>query len=137
WKFVVLYLGNAGYGHEFQTLIEAATKLRDDPVAFLFVGGGAKREWIRSECRANGLANIVLEDYVPRERVPDVMRSANSALITLEEQMAGVMSPSKLHACLAMGLPVLYVGPPKTNVDEAIARFVCGVTLRPGQVDEF
>ncbi|HEX4794510.1 MAG TPA: glycosyltransferase family 4 protein [Humisphaera sp.] len=136
-KFVLLYLGNAGYGHEFQTLIDAAKQLRDDPVAFLFVGGGAKREWIRSECRANALNNIILEDYVPRERVAEVMRTADAALITLENQMAGVMSPSKLHACLAMGLPILYVGPPHSNVDEAIARFCCGASVRPGHVDEF
>jgi len=136
-NFVILYLGNAGYGHEFQTLLEAAKNLRDDPIEFRFVGGGAKREWIRSECRASGISNIVLEDYVPRDQVPQVMRTASAALITLENQMAGVMSPSKLHACLAMGLPVLYVGPPGSNVDEAIARFDCGASLRPGQADDF
>ena len=32
------------------------------------------------------------------------------------------MSPSKLHANLAAGLPVLYVGPEGSNVDEAIKR---------------
>jgi len=43
-----------------------------------------------------------------------------------------VMSPSKLHSNLAMGLPVLYVGPERSNVDDAIRRFGCGVSLRHG-----
>ena len=40
-----------------------------------------------------------------------MMAGADAALITLDERSLGVMSPSKLHANLAAGLPVLYVGP--------------------------
>ena len=45
------------------------------------------------------------------------------------------MSPSKLHANLAAGLPILYVGPEGSNVDAAIARFDCGVSVRSDDVD--
>jgi len=46
--------------------------------------------------------------------------------------LAGVISPSKLDVNLATSLPVIYVGPRRSNVDEAIERFGCGVSLRPG-----
>jgi len=132
-KFVVLYLGNAGYGHEFHTLIDAAARMRDEAVTFLFVGGGVLRPWIARQCAQRGLRNIEFRDYVPKEQTPQTMREADCALITLEETMLGVMSPSKLHANLSMGLPVIYVGPPRSNVDEAIQRFGCGISLRPGE----
>ena len=135
-RLTVLYLGNAGYGHEFETMLRAAELLRDDPVTFRFIGGGAKRHWLASEQRRRNLANITFEDYVPKEQTPRVMQEAGCALITLEEQMLGVMSPSKLHSNLAMGLPILYVGPAGGNVDEAIERFGCGISLRPGQAQE-
>ena len=64
------------------------------------------------------------------------MRQADCALITLEDPMLGVMSPSKLHANLAMSLPVIYVGPKGGNVDDAIARFGCGISLRPGEAEK-
>jgi colanic acid biosynthesis glycosyl transferase WcaI len=134
-KFVVLYLGNAGYGHEFHTLIDAAARLRDEPVTFLFVGGGALRPWIARQCEQRKLENIVFEEYVPKAQTPATMAQADCALITLEDPMLGVMSPSKLHANLAMSLPVIYVGPRHSNVDEAIERFGCGVSLRPGDAD--
>lgn len=133
--FVVLYLGNAGYGHEFATIIDAAERLRDEPVSFLFVGGGAMRGWIDEEARRRGLSNVLFHDYVSKEQTPAVMAMAGCALITLENDAAGVMSPSKLHSNLAMGLPILYIGPARTNVDEAIARFHCGIRVRPGDVD--
>lgn len=135
-RFVVLYLGNAGYGHEFQTLLVAAELLRDAPVTFLFVGGGAHFDFLRNESRRRNLPNLLLHDYVPKDQTPSVMKLAHCALITLENDALGVMSPSKLHANLAMSLPILYVGPQSSNVDEALTRFACGVSLRTGQAPQ-
>jgi hypothetical protein len=56
-------------------------------------------------------------------------------LISLDDGSRGIMSPCKLHAALASSLPVIYVGPVGTNVDEAIQRYACGFSLRHGDVD--
>jgi glycosyltransferase involved in cell wall biosynthesis len=133
-RFVLLYLGNAGYAHEFQTLLDAADLLRETSATFLFVGGGASRAWIEQEFARRGLRNVLLQDYVPsKEETRSIMASADCALITLKSWAAGVVSPSKLHANLAMRLPIVYVGPQYSNVDECIERFRCGISCRPGQ----
>jgi len=116
-----------------QTFLDAAERLRDDPVTFLFVGGGSHFDFLANESGARNLSNILLHNYVPKQLTPAVMKLADCALITLEDYALGVMSPSKLHSNLAMSLPVLYVGPRTSNVDDAITRFSCGVSLRPGQ----
>ncbi len=136
-KFVILYMGNAGYGHEFGTVLDAAERLRDDSVAFLFVGGGARWKMIEEEKENRQLDNVILHEYVPSEEVQSVMACAQCSLITLRDVILGVMSPSKLHANLAMGLPIIYVGPVGSNVDDAIERFGCGVSIRHERVDEF
>jgi glycosyltransferase involved in cell wall biosynthesis len=133
-RAVVVYMGNLGVGHRFDTVADAAERLGDE-VLFLFVGGGARRDELARLVADRGLANVVLEDYVPRTAVGGVMARADAALITLDERSLGVMSPSKLHANLAAGLPVLYVGPPGSNVDEAIVGHDCGASLREGDVD--
>jgi len=133
-KFVVLYLGNAGWGHQFDTVVEAAARMHaaGDRVAFCFVGGGSRWDYLAEEKRRRGLDNVVLRGYVPKELTPSVMASAGCALITLRDEILGIISPSKLHSNLAMGLPVLYVGPAGGNVDEAVQRFGCGASLRHG-----
>lgn len=131
---VVLYLGNLGVGHRFDTVVAAAEELGDD-ATFVFVGGGARRDELAAMAAERGLANVVLHGYVPKDDTPRLLQGAAAALITLDERSLGVISPSKLHANLAAGLPVLYVGPEGSNVDEAIARFDCGVSLREGDVD--
>ncbi|MCC6908762.1 MAG: glycosyltransferase family 4 protein [Phycisphaerales bacterium] len=134
-QFVVLYLGNTGYGHQFETVLDAAEQLRDEKVTFFFVGGGSRWDDIRRDAEKRGLSNVLMHDYVPKEETPTVMAGADCALITLRDIVLGVMSPSKLHANLAAGLPILYVGPRGSNVDDAIAQFNCGAGFRHGDVD--
>lgn len=134
-KFVVLYLGNAGFGHRFDTIIDAVERLRDERVSFLFVGGGERWSWLRQVKRERGLQNLHLHRYVPEPDLRSVMAMASCALVTLRDSYLGVISPSKIHAYLAMGLPLAYVGPEGGNVDEAIQRFGCGVSLLHGDVD--
>jgi colanic acid biosynthesis glycosyl transferase WcaI len=130
---VVLYLGNLGYGHPVGTIAEAAQDLTEDrDVAFLFVGGGVRYPELAAEVRRRGLDDVVLRDYVPKAATPRVLAGALAILISLEDGSLGIMSPCKLHGGLATGRPVIYVGPPGTNVDEAIAAYGCGVSLRQG-----
>ncbi|MGB2896035.1 MAG: glycosyltransferase family 4 protein [Anaerolineales bacterium] len=133
--FVILYLGNAGFGHRFETIIEAAKLLKDEPVAFLFIGGGEKWVWIEQAKIANDLRNIHLFRYIHKDLTPSALAMADCTLITMNESALGVISPSKLHAYLAMSLPTLYIGPVGSNVDDAIKRYDAGVTLQHGDVD--
>jgi glycosyltransferase involved in cell wall biosynthesis len=137
-KLVVLYMGNAGYGHEFDTLIEAARKLQDAPVVFVLVGGGRRWHELETAKSRYQLDNVLLLGYLnlPKEQTPALMRCAQLALITLRNEMLGVMSPSKLHASLATGLGIAYVGPEDSNVAEAVRRFDCGFRVPVGAAEE-
>jgi len=135
-RFVVLYLGNLGYGHPTSTITGAADDLaKDGDATFLFVGGGVRYPELAEEARRRGLDDVVLRGYVPKEVTPSVLAGAGCALISLDDGSRGIMSPCKLHGALASGLPVVYVGPVGTNVDEAIERYACGFSLRHGDVD--
>ena len=132
-RFVVLYLGNVGLGHRFDTVVEAAARLADDDVVFLFVGGGPRWGELTEPARAH--PNIVLHPYVDKDVTPSVLAGADTSLITLEDHALGVMSPSKLHGSLGMGVPITYVGPQGSNISEAIDRHDCGVSVRHGDAD--
>jgi glycosyltransferase involved in cell wall biosynthesis len=133
-KFIVLHTGNFGVGYRAGGIADAAARLADDDVTFLFVGGGARVPELTSEVERRHLQNIRFHGYVPRAETGGVLAGARCALITLDDRSLGIMSPSKMHSSLAMGLPIVYVGPPGTNVDEAISRYGCGFSLRQGDV---
>jgi colanic acid biosynthesis glycosyl transferase WcaI len=131
-RAVVLYLGNMGYGHSFDTVLSAADMLRDEPVVFLFVGGGRMWQEVKDEAQSRGLTNILMHPYIPKDETLPMMAGAMCALVTLRDEALGVMSPSKIHSNLAMGLPLAYVGPAGSNVDDAIQNHGCGASLRHG-----
>jgi glycosyltransferase involved in cell wall biosynthesis len=136
-RFVIVYLGNLGYGHRIGTPVAAAGRIPvDEEVRWLFVGGGVRWEELTGLAAIEGASDrIVQRDYVTRAETHEVMAGAGAALIVLSDDALGLMSPSKLHANLAAGLPILYVGPEGSNVDEAIRRFGCGVSIRSDDVD--
>lgn len=129
---VVLYLGNMGYGHRFETVLDAAEAMRDRPVCFLFVGGGRMWQEVKDEAAQRGLTNVLMHPYIPKEETMSMMAGAMCALVTLRDEALGIMSPSKIHSNLAMGLPLAYVGPKGSNVDDAIREHGCGASVRHG-----
>ena len=126
----VLYTGNMGHGHCFESTLKVAKQLaKTDPhIQFLLVGGGVQMPSLKAA--AADLSNINFRDYVREDELHQLQANATCALVTLKDCMLGVMSPSKVHGSLAMGLPILYFGPEGSNVDEAIKRFECGISVR-------
>ncbi len=133
-RFVVLHTGNFGVGHRVDGIADAAATLADDRVTFLFVGGGVRVPELTAEVERRNIRNVRFHGYVPRAETAGVLAGARCALISLDNRSLGIMSPSKMNSSLAMGLPLVYVGPPGTNVDEAISTYGCGMSIRQGDV---
>ncbi len=133
-ELVVLYSGNLGTGHQFDTVLETADALAAEPFRFIFGGGGSRMQAMENAANQRQLSNVEFRSYVPREVLPALLASADCSLITLRDSMLGVMSPSKLYTNLAAGLPIVYVGPEGSHVDQIIQQFSCGVSVRHGEV---
>lgn len=133
-RFIVLHLGNLGFGHRTDTIAEAAAALAGEDVALLFVGGGARFQELADEAERRHVDNVRFRGYVPREQTPAVLAGAGCTLISLDDRSIGIMSPCKMNGSLAMGVPVIYAGPTGSNVDQAINEYACGYSLRQGDV---
>jgi colanic acid biosynthesis glycosyl transferase WcaI len=111
--FVVLYAGNLGLAHRFDAVTGAARTLSERGTAgrevlFLFVGAGPRLEEVRRGCE--GLANVRFLPYQPRDTLRFLYNAADLHLVTLRDEVTGLVVPSKVAAALACGKPVLLVG---------------------------
>jgi len=134
--FVLLYSGNLGIGHEFETLLQGFMAARRIAMGILLVivGKGSRLEETRQRVQQLGLGSAVrFADLVPAERLPESMGVADLAVATLREGFEGLIVPSKVPGYLARGIPVLYVGP-RSDIDHLIERYDCGYALRNGDV---
>lgn len=133
---LVLYSGNYGWGHDLTLLWKW---LDMDPAQrslfFIFVGGGDK--WHEILARQEALPGKCLEAraYLPRSAFEMLLDQVDFGLVCLQDECAGLVSPSKIHSYLSHGVPLLYLGPAGSNVAEAIDEFGCGFHVGPSDFD--
>ena len=102
--------------HPLDTLLEAAIRLGADPrFCFVFVGGGSEFRRLRGAAEARGLANVKFLPYEPIESLAGSLSAADLQAVVLGSAMVGTIHPSKLYNILAVGSPVLYIGPEKLS----------------------
>lgn len=108
--FMVLYSGNLGLAHRFDAVAAAARLLvRQAPeVVWQVVGGGPRLAELQEQ--VSGLAAVHFMGYRPREHLHALYNAADLHLVTLRDEVAGLLVPSKYAASLACGKPVLVVG---------------------------
>jgi colanic acid biosynthesis glycosyl transferase WcaI len=134
-RFVVLYSGNIGVGHEFDTFLQGVRRaaVSHDELSVVFIGAGSRLEEVRALVRSLGVEQrVMFRDFVSADDLPLSMGIADLALVTLRAGFEGVLVPSKLFGYMARGIPTLYVGPP-SDVGEAIQAADCGACCRSGE----
>lgn len=133
---VVGYSGNLGRAHDIDTVLEAATQLKDDPnIRFLFIGGGKLRETLQAEMSARALTNIILKPYQPREDLARSLSVADVHWASLVPSLEGLIVPSKIYGVAAAGRPLLFVGDPDGEAGRLIQQHDFGAVIAPGDVD--
>jgi colanic acid biosynthesis glycosyl transferase WcaI len=131
--FVVMYSGNMGQGHRFETIMQAATLLdTDGDIHHIFVGDGAKKGEIERQCAQNSLRNFRLLPFQPRKRLKETLSAGDAHLISLDSSVQGLIVPSKLAGILAVGRPIIFVGETKNSVARAVLQGKCGFVVPEG-----
>lgn len=132
-KFVVMYSGNMGRAHEFETILGAAALLLEDTrFVFLFVGGGNQRGSLGSEVVRQGLSNVQFKPYQPRDLLGLSLSVGDAHLISLRPELEGLIVPSKFYGVLAAGRPVVFIGAPDGEIALQTQRVNCGVSVAQG-----
>ena len=126
-EHVVMYAGNVGFSQSLELLLAAARELPE--VTFVINGDGAARRDL--EQQAAGLTNVRFAGYQPRERVPEVLASADVHVVPLRTGLGAVSVPSKTYSILAAGRPVLAAIDPGTEVPRMIAASGGGRAIGP------
>jgi glycosyltransferase involved in cell wall biosynthesis len=132
-RFVVMYSGNLGRVHEFQTIIEAAEQLRrDEKILFLFVGGGQQASFVRNQSVTRRLQNVEFQPYQSREVLGESLCVGDVHLISLRPEVDGLIVPSKFYGIAAAGRPTIFVGSLDGEIAQIIDREQCGIAVRSG-----
>jgi glycosyltransferase involved in cell wall biosynthesis len=128
-KFTVLYSGNLGRCHDVRTMLEAAKYLQDEPIQFVCIGGGAKREELIGEADRLGLKNFLFLPYQEKSVLPYSLTACDLSLVSVDPGMENLVAPSKLYPALATGRPVAVICPEYSYLRQLITQGNCGKTF--------
>ena len=108
--FPIVFAGNLGRVQGLETVLEAATLLRDEPaVRRVLVGDGSLLPWLREEIAHRQLSDrVFLVGRRPLSDMPGLFAKAGALLVSLApDEVISLTIPSKLQTYLAAGRPVL------------------------------
>ncbi len=134
-RFVLLYAGTLGLKHDPEVLLALARHCRDTPhMAVVVVSQGLGRDYLETARQREGLANLILLDFQPVERVAE-MHAAADILLAVLEPYAGVLSvPSKVLGYLRSGRPILAAIPADNLAARTISAAGAGLVVAPDEL---
>jgi colanic acid biosynthesis glycosyl transferase WcaI len=136
-KFVVLYAGNMGLSQGLEHVLCAAETLQNcHDISFVFVGDGANREHLVTETERRHLENVKFIPFQPRQRLPEVLASADISLVSLQRGIGVSSLPSKTFSILASGRPVIACVDEGSETWNLIQRAEAGVCIPPEKPSE-
>jgi glycosyltransferase involved in cell wall biosynthesis len=135
-KFVVMYSGNHSPANPLDTLLAAAERLKDDDrFRFLFVGGGIGKAAVEKFVRDRNVRNAICLPYQPIESLRFSLSAADVHVVTLGDNMVGIVHPCKIYGAMAVARPVVFFGPRPSHVSDLLAKHGFGWQLSHGDVE--
>jgi colanic acid biosynthesis glycosyl transferase WcaI len=133
-KFVVMHSGNVGHAQDLDSLVRAATFLRDlDDLRIMIIGTGARH------AELVGLAELLEVDqvqflyYQSRGVLPQSLSAADVHVVGLAPGLAGYVVPSRLYGILAVARPVIVAAEAESETAQVVQRVGCGLVVPPGR----
>ena len=136
-KFVVGYSGNLGRAHEFDTVLAAAEKLRDNPrIVFVFIGAGHRIDELARQVKARGLSSTFrFFPYQDRELLKYSLCVPDIHWISLNPAVEGLIVPSKFYGIAAAGRPTIAITARDGEIARLVDQYQCGIVIEPGDAD--
>ena len=135
-KTVFMYSGNHSWVHPLTTILEATRRVaeRTDWV-FVFVGGGKGKAEVEAFIAKHRPENVRSLPYQPLENLPVSLAAADVHMVVMGDAMVGCVHPCKIYGVVALGCPVLGLGPAESHIGEIVEGEQLGERIDHGDVD--
>lgn len=136
-KCRIVYAGNLGNAQNIGIVMDAASRLKDNPnIEFLIFGKGGLESNVRERIIKEKLTNVKLLPLQPLERVSFVYSLGDACIVACKAGLGGSAMPSKTWSILSTGHPVL------ANFDEGELKHIlesnsCGIFTKADDLDGF
>lgn len=108
-RIILQYAGNIGRVQGLERIIETLPQ----DIEFHLYGSGAMEE----KLKAYNKSNVFFHGPYARSEQSEILSKCHISLVTLNDKMFGLGTPSKTYNILASGRPILYFGPKNSEIE--------------------
>ena len=129
-KFVVGYVGTHGFAQGLEVVIKAAALIGNKNIHFLFVGEGARRDFLIEMARGLQLENVTFLRGVPADIAVEYLALADAIVVPLKNSaLFDSALPSKIFEAAAMEKPLLLSANGLSA--DVVREFNAGIAVEP------
>jgi glycosyltransferase involved in cell wall biosynthesis len=113
--------------HPLDTLLDAIGESSETrPVKYVFIGGGRGKEAVERSAAKFPDQRIVSLPYQALEKIKYSLSAADVHIVSFGNAMVGIVHPCKLYSAMALGKPILFLGPKHSALGQIIERHEIG-----------
>ncbi|HEY8723847.1 MAG TPA: glycosyltransferase family 4 protein [Gaiellaceae bacterium] len=135
-RFVVMHSGNIGHAQDLDSLVRAATFLRDlDDVTIALIGAGARLADLSALAERLETENVTFLPYQPRPALSQSLSTGSVHVVGLAKGLSGFVVPSRLYGVMAAGRPVIVSADDDSETAQVVLTAGAGIVVPPGSPD--
>lgn len=137
-KIIILYSGNMGATHDFETILKVAKQLwerQNYKFHFVFIGDGVQTESLKNYARDHQLQNVTFLPFQEKDTLPYSLSCADFGLVTQGVGAESLSVPSKTFYQLAAGNAILAVTGKDSELAHIVNDYNSGAVFEPGEYD--
>ncbi len=135
-KFIVLYSGKMGYGHNIQLILDAAKILESEKnIEFVFIGHGPGSKLVEKYIEENG-KNVSLYPLQPEEVFRYSISCGDIGIVSQEKKLSHLFMPSKTYDLMATGTGVIGISNGDDDLSSLIEKKEIGFCITNNRAEE-
>ncbi|WP_043566209.1 glycosyltransferase family 4 protein [Acidovorax sp. KKS102] len=127
---LIAYAGAHGVANALETVLDAASLTRQDPITWMLIGSGPEKQRLQQRVESENLDRIVMLDPVPKAAIPTLLKSMDVLYIGLQNEplFRFGISPNKLMDYMMAARPILCA---IRAGNDPVTEASCGLTIEP------
>lgn len=132
----LMYAGNIGHAQDWMPLIEAALRLKNDPVDFYIIGEGVMKDFLVEKKEQLGLDQLFILPYQNRNLMPELLSFSDIQFIFMSKEMEGHGFPSKVYTIMACSKPMIICSGENTPIVNFLKDLNCSKIISKRSLEE-
>ncbi len=131
-KFIILYSGKIGLGHEIRTILKASEDCKDKDIIFVFIGFGPGTKIIQEFIDSNKKGNVKYYPFQEEGMFRYSIASGDIGIVSQIRGMEELFMPCKTYDMMAAGMPIIGISSGENDLKYTIDKYECGYNVNSG-----